>query len=135
MKKAQEKRPPKEGQDPVTGQLLPGHKLSACPKNENQHRRPIRLSGRHWIRRALEIPEEEWPKTTFCAADRNARKLVQELNALKGKDFIASLSTAHQDAYGQEARIEVREVPDVTAASHEIARIEAEIQRLLKGGK
>lgn len=126
-------KPLKPGQGP-DGKLLPGHKLATggwrgIPKT------PIRLSGRHWIRRALEIPEEEWPKVAFCAADANARKLVRELKALKGKDFVTALSTAHQDAYGQEARIEVTPAPDVATASAEIARIESEIQRLLRGGK
>jgi hypothetical protein len=87
------------------------------------------------VRRALEIPEEQWPKVAFCAADANARKLVRELKALKGKDYVSALSTAHQDAYGQEARIEVNQAPDVATAAAEIARIEAEIQRLLRGGK
>jgi len=94
-----------------------------------------RLSGRHWMRRALEIPESEWPKVSFCAADANARKLVKELRTLKGKDFVQALSTAHHDAYGQEARLEVAGSPGAMDAAAEIMRIEAEIDRILKGRK
>lgn len=124
--------------DLKSGRFLKGHKVNAGKVNNPLgvgFTTPVRLSGRHWVRRALEIPEEQWPKVAFCAADANARKLVRELKALKGKDYVSALSTAHQDAYGQEARIEVTPSPDVASANAEIARIEAEIQRLLRGGK
>jgi len=127
-------RTPCEGKD-AKGRFAPGHKFSPLVKTPDAHAPTKRLSGRHWMRRALEIPEEQWPEVAFCAADRNARKLVRELSKLKGKDYVTALATAHQDAYGQEARLEVAPAPDIGTASAEIARIEAEINRLLRGGK
>lgn len=122
----------KEGRN-TNGTFAKGNQLAVGSTNNGVP--SYRLSGRHWIRRALEIPEDQWPKVPFCAADKNARKLVTELRKLKGRDFISSLATAHQDAYGQEARIEVAPSPDVEATNTRIAQIEAEIQRLLHGGK
>lgn len=134
-KPSEKTNPPKEGQNPFNGQFLPGHKLAPGGARPGTGPKPIRVSGRHWVRRALEIPEADWPKTEFCAADRFARKLVKELDTLSGKDFVSAISTVHSDAYGQEQRLEIANAIPADQVGEELDRINAEIERLLKGGK